>query len=48
MKLKKNLKFCEILQRAQEPELIQKTTSDIEQRRDKTTGADRVLFSYNV
>ena len=47
MKLKKNLNFCEILQHAQEPKLIQKTTSDVEQRRDKTTGADRVLFSYN-
>ena len=42
-----NRKICEILQRAQELELIQKNAGDVEQRRDKTTRADRVRFSYD-
>ena len=39
--------FCEVLQRAQELELIQKNARDVDQRRDKTTRADRVRFSYD-
>ena len=42
-----NRKFCEVLQRAQELELIQKNARDMDQRRDKTTRADRVRFSYD-
>ena len=36
-----------MLQRTQELELIQKNARDVEQRRDKTTRADRVRFSYD-
>ena len=43
---KTNRLFCEVLQRAQELELIQKNARDVDQRRDKTTRADRVRFSY--
>ena len=39
--------FCEFLQRAQKLELIQKNARDVDQRRDKTTRADRVRFSYD-
>ena len=39
--------FCEVLQRAQELELIPKNARDVDQRRDKTTRADRVRFSYD-
>ena len=42
-----NRNFCEVLQRAQELELIQKNARDVDQRRDKTTRADRVRFSYD-
>ena len=42
-----NRNFCEILQRAQELDLIRKNASDVDQRRDKTTRADRVRFSYD-
>ena len=42
-----NRNFCEVLQRAQELELIQKNTRGVDQRRDKTTRADRVRFSYD-
>ena len=42
-----NRNFCEVLQRAQEMELIQKNAGDVDQRRDKTTRADRVRFSYD-
>ena len=42
-----NRHFCEILQRAQELELIQKNARDVDQRRDKTTRADRVRFSHD-
>ena len=42
-----NRNFCEILQRARELELIQKNARDVDQRRDKTTRADRVRFSYD-
>ena len=42
-----NRNFCEILQRAQELELIQKNGNDVEQRRDKATRAERVRFSYD-
>ena len=42
-----NRNFCEILQRAQELELIQKNARVVDQRRDKTTRADRVRFSYD-
>ena len=42
-----NRNFCEVLQRAQELELIQKNARDLDQRRDKTTRADRVRFSYD-
>ena len=42
-----NGNFCEVLQRAQELELIQKNARDVDQRRDKTTRADRVRFSYD-
>ena len=41
-----NRVFCEVLQRAQELKLIQKNARDVDQRRDKTTRADRVRFSY--
>ena len=40
-----NRNFCEVLQRAQELDLIQKNAGDVDQRRDKTTRADRVRFS---
>ena len=39
--------FCEVLQRAQELELIEKNARDVDQRRDKTTRADRVRFAYD-
>ena len=42
-----NRNFCEVLQRAQELELIQKNARDVDQRRDKTTLADRMRFSYD-
>ena len=42
-----NRNYCEVLQRAQELELIQKNARDVDQRRDKTTRADRVRFSYD-
>ena len=42
-----NRSFCEVLQRAKELELIQKNARDMDQRRDKTTRADRVRFSYD-
>ena len=42
-----NRNFCEVLQRAQELELIQKNAREAEQRRDKTTRADRVRLSYD-
>ena len=42
-----NRNFCEVLQRAQELEMIQKNARDLDQRRDKTTRADRVRFSYD-
>ena len=42
-----NRNFCEVLQRAQELELIQKNARDVDQRRDKTTRADRVRFYYD-
>ena len=42
-----NCIFCKILQRAQELELIQKNARDVDQRRDETTRADRVRFSYD-
>ena len=35
------------MQRAQELELTQKNAGDVDQRRDKTTRADRVRFSYD-
>ena len=35
------------MQRAHELELFQRNERDVEQRRDKTTGADRVRFSYD-
>ena len=35
------------MQRAQELELIQKNARDVDQRRDKTTRADRVRFFYD-
>ena len=44
---KTNRNFCKVLQRAQELELIQKNARDVDQRRDKTTRADRVQFSYD-
>ena len=40
-----NRTFCEVLHRTQELELIQKNARDVDQRRDKTTRADRVQFS---
>ena len=40
-----NHSFCDCLQRAQELKLIQKNARDVEQRRDKTTRADRERFS---
>ena len=43
----KNRKFFEVLQRAQELELIQKNARDVDHRRDKATRADRVRFSYD-
>ena len=42
-----NRNFCEVLQRAQELELIQKKARDVDQRRDKATRADSVRFSYD-
>ena len=42
-----NRNFCEVLQRAQDLELIQKNARDVDQRRDKTTRADRVRYSYD-
>ena len=42
-----NRNLCEILQRSQELEMIQKFASDVDQRRDKTTRADRVRFSHD-
>ena len=42
-----NRNLCEVLQRAQELELIQKNARGVDQRRDKTTRADRVRFSYD-
>ena len=45
--IERNRNFCEVLQRAQELELIQKNARDVDQRRDKTTRADRVRFSYD-
>ena len=42
-----NRNFCEVLQRAQELELILKNARDVDQRRDNTTRADRVRFSYD-
>ena len=44
-----NHNFCEVLQRAQELEMIQKTkdAKDVEQRPNKTTQRDRVRFSYD-
>ena len=42
-----NRSFCEALQRWQELELIQKNARDVDQRRDKTTRADKVRFSYD-
>ena len=42
-----NHSFCEVLQRAQELELIHKNARDMDQRRNKTTRADRVRFSYD-
>ena len=42
-----NRNFCEVLQRAQELEFIQKNARDVDQRRDNTTRADRVRFSYD-
>ena len=42
-----NRNFCEVLQRAQELELIPKNASDVDQRRDETTGADRKRFIHD-
>ena len=42
-----NGNFCEVLQRAQELELIHENARDVDQRRDKTTRADRVRFSFD-
>ena len=42
-----NRSFCEVLQRVQELELIQKNARVVDQRRDKATRADRVRFSYD-
>ena len=42
-----NRNFCEVLQRAPELELIQKNARGVDQRREKTTRADRVRFSYD-
>ena len=42
-----NRNFCEVLQRAQELELIQKNLRDVDQRRDKTTRAESVRFSHD-
>ena len=42
-----NRNFCEVLQRAQELDLIQKNAREVDQRRDKTTRADRVRCSYD-
>ena len=42
-----NRNFCEVLQRAHKLELIQRNARDVDQRRDKTTRADRVRFSYD-
>ena len=43
----RNRNCCEVLQRAEELELIQKNSRVVDQRRDKTTRADRVRFSYD-
>ena len=43
----KQIIFFETLKRAQERELIQKNSRDVEQRRDKTARAERVRFSYH-
>ena len=42
-----NRNICEVLQRAQEQELFEKNARDVERRRNKTTRADRVRFSYD-
>ena len=42
-----NRNLCEVFQRAEELELIQKNARDVEQRQDKTTRADRVRFSHD-
>ena len=42
-----NRNFCELLQRAQELELIQKNARDVDQWRAKKTRTDRVRFSYD-
>ena len=42
-----NRNVSEVLQRAQELELIQKNARDVEQPRGKTTRTDRVRFSYD-
>ena len=42
-----NRNSSEVLQHAQELELIQKNARDVDQRRDKTTRADQVRFSYD-
>ena len=42
-----NRNFCEVLQRAQELDLIEKNARDVDQRRDKMTRADRVRIFYD-
>ena len=42
-----NRNFCEVLQRAQELELIQINATNVDQQRDKTTRADRMRFFYD-
>ena len=42
-----NRNFCEVLQHAQEREIMQKNARDVDQRRHKTTRAHRVRFSYD-
>ena len=42
-----NRNFCEVLQRAQELESIQKNARDVDQRRDKATRGDGVRLSYD-
>ena len=39
--------FCDVLPQARQLELIQKNAGDVEQRRDKSTRADRVRLSYD-